>query len=84
MVNIDALKAAAVIIRDETGASENTALRVGRLLLNMIEVIEGCVGQLETLQTSVVVLPESELEAMAEAGVLQDGILYLGTEEDEL
>lgn len=33
---------------------------------------------------SIVVMSESELEAMAEAGTLEDGILYLGTEEEEL
>lgn len=34
--------------------------------------------------TSIVVMTEAELEAMAEAGTLEDGILYLGTEEEEL
>ena len=34
--------------------------------------------------SSIIVMTESELEAMAEAGTLEDGILYLGTEEDEL
>lgn len=34
--------------------------------------------------SSIIVMTESELEAMVDAGTLEDGILYLGTEEEEL
>lgn len=33
--------------------------------------------------SAIVIKSESELEAMAEAGTLEDGILYLGLEEEE-
>lgn len=33
--------------------------------------------------TSIVVMPEAELKAMAEAGTLTDGVLYLGLETEE-
>ena len=77
------LKQQATVIRDETQEEANTALRVGRVLVGTVEKVEECFAHLNRLPNAIQVVTESQLEYMAQHGTLQDGVLYLGLEEED-
>lgn len=79
---IDELKSAAAIVRDASEEHENTALRVGQLLIEMIETLgkvqfNGIKGFVAI--SSVNDLPESPSREEQQKGYLLDTTLYVWT-----